>query len=420
VLGDTKRVRLLVFEGLRINIPPKREQDQKKLQKDSAGAANSPRLAIEKVVADGTILKIIPKQPGKEPLRWDIKELTLERIGHDAPMKFETVLVNAKPPGDIHSTGRFGPWNGDDPGQSFVDGKYTFENADLGVFKGIAGTLSSTGSYRGVLGRIEADGTTDTPNFRLDAVDNPVPLTTTFHAIIDGTSGDTLLQPVNAQLGRSVIICRGGVIGTPGVKGKTVALDVTIHPAHIEDILRLTVRSKRPVMTGGMRSTAKMEIPPGDRDVIEKLRLYGKFGMGGVQFTSAPIQEKIEEMSQRAKGEPAEDPGRVASDFGGAFTLRNGMIKLDGLTFTVPGANVNLDGSYGIRSEEIDFRGTLRMEARVSETMTGVKSFLLKAVDPFFAKDGAGAVIPIKITGTREEPQFGLNLRGGKKKQQKK
>jgi hypothetical protein len=282
------------------------------------------------------------------------------------------------------------------------------------VFKGIAGTLSSTGSYHGVLERIEADGTTDTPDFRLDKVGNPIPLKTSFHAIIDGTSGDTLLQPVKALLGKSSMVLHGGVTGTPGVKGKTVAFDVKIEPAHIEDILRLTVKSQRPVMTGAMHSSAKMEIPPGDVDVIEKLRLYGKFGMAGVRFKSAPIQQKIEEMSQRAKGEPEEDPERVASNFEGGFALQNGNITLNDLTFAVPGANVRLDGSYGIRSEAIDFRGTLRMEARVSETTTGVKSFLLKAVDPFFAKEGAGAVIPIKITGTREQPQFGLNLRGGK------
>jgi hypothetical protein len=35
----------------------------------------------------------------------------------------------------------------------------------------------------------------------------------------------------------------------------------------------------------------------------------------------------------------------------------------------------------------------------------------LKAVDPFFKKDGAGTVLPIRITGTREHPSFGLEFR---------
>jgi len=31
-------------------------------------------------------------------------------------------------------------------------------------------------------------------------------------------------------------------------------------------------------------------------------------------------------------------------------------------------------------------------------------------VDPFFEKKGAGTVLPIKITGTRDSPSFGLNI----------
>jgi hypothetical protein len=31
-------------------------------------------------------------------------------------------------------------------------------------------------------------------------------------------------------------------------------------------------------------------------------------------------------------------------------------------------------------------------------------------VDAFFSKRGAGAVLSIKIAGTREKPQFGLDL----------
>ena len=57
----------------------------------------------------------------------------------------------------------------------------------------------------------------------------------------------------------------------------------------------------------------------------------------------------------------------------------------------------------------MDFHGTLRMDAKISQTMTGAKSFFLKAVDPFFRKDGK-TQIPIKIGGTREKPSFGLDF----------
>jgi hypothetical protein len=56
----------------------------------------------------------------------------------------------------------------------------------------------------------------------------------------------------------------------------------------------------------------------------------------------------------------------------------------------------------------MDFRGTARLVAKVSQTTTGWKSFLLKAVDPIFKRKNVGAEIPIRITGTPDKPSFGL------------
>lgn len=86
------------------------------------------------------------------------------------------------------------------------------------------------------------------------------------------------------------------------------------------------------------------------------------------------------------------------------------MITFQNLSFQVPGVEVLLNGQYGLVSEEMDFRGTIRLPAELSQTTTGFKSLLLKAVDPFFKKKDAGAVLPVKIDGTRDNPFFGLNL----------
>jgi hypothetical protein len=64
----------------------------------------------------------------------------------------------------------------------------------------------------------------------------------------------------------------------------------------------------------------------------------------------------------------------------------------------------------------LDFHGHLLLQAKLSQTMTGAKSVLLKAADPFFKGKNGGSSVPIKITGTREQPQYGLDLGGGKKK----
>ena len=69
-----------------------------------------------------------------------------------------------------------------------------FTHADLGTIKGIGGILSSIGEFAGQLDRIDVKGTTTTPDFSVDVSGQPVPLDTTFHAVVDGTNGDTYLQ----------------------------------------------------------------------------------------------------------------------------------------------------------------------------------------------------------------------------------
>ena len=94
----------------------------------------------------------------------------------------------------------------------------------------------------------------------------------------------------------------------------------------------------------------------------------------------------------------------------GTFGSTDGVITFTNLSFGIPGAAILLNGTYNLRGEDLDFSGQLRMKARLSQTVTGAKSFFLKAVDPFFAKNGAGSVIPISITGKRESPTIGVTV----------
>jgi hypothetical protein len=80
------------------------------------------------------------------------------------------------------------------------------------------------------------------------------------------------------------------------------------------------------------------------------------------------------------------------------------------LMFAVPGAQVHLDGSYALRREVLAFKGNLLLDAKVSQTVSGWKSLLLKIADPLFSREGGGSSIPIKIEGTRDDPKFGLDM----------
>ena len=58
-------------------------------------------------------------------------------------------------------------------------------------------------------------------------------------------------------------------------------------------------------------------------------------------------------------------------------------------------------------ADVLDFLGSLKLQAKVSQTMTGWKRWALKPVDPFFAKEGVGTFLNIAVTGSSRQPQFG-------------
>ncbi len=385
------------------------DSDTEDDEDDSAG----PGFVVSTIVADGTHLEILPKEEWKKPLTFDLFKLTLHDAGADSAMQFDSVMTNPKPPGDIVTSGKFGPWHKEHPRRTPVSGEYTFTNADLSVFKGISGILSSEGAYDGVLERITVEGWTDVPDFK--ASGNPVHLKTNYHAVVDGTSGDTYLEPVEATFLQSKVIARGKVAGVPEKKGKAVELNVTVNEARVEDMVAIAVPLEgEPPLSGPIQFTTKFYLPPEDVDVVERLQLDGQFGVEESTFASK-VQNKVDDLSMKAQGKPEQEPVKEASaDFEGEFHMANGTISFPRIEFAVPGANVNLMGGYALREKELDFEGHLLMDAKISETTTGVKAFFLKLADPFF-RDKGRTSIPIKIGGTVKEPDFGLAIGGAKK-----
>jgi AsmA-like C-terminal region len=396
------------LDGLRITVPR-----GPAVHEELSGKKGAPALLIDYAKADGAALIILPKKEGKDPLEFDLHNLVLRGAGGDGAMTFQSQLTNPKPPGEIRTTGKFGPWQAEDPRATPVSGKYEFSGADLSVFKGIEGTLSSKGSFQGKLEHIDVSGETETPNFALKTSGNRFDLKTQFQATVDGTDGNTYLHPVSGQFGHSSVEAQGKVEGLPG-SGKTVALDATVNNGRLEDMLRLAV-SGQPAMSGTVSFHSNLVIPPAKENIVEKLRMDGKFNAGSALFSNAQAQEKVDDLSKRGQGHPKDPDQIVASDFNGQFHLDGGVIHFQRLGFRVPGVTVLLDGTYGLETAKLDFEGTASLEAKLSQTTTGFKSFLLKAADPFFKRDSSHAVIPIKIGGTPTSPSFGLDLKGAKK-----
>ena len=179
----------------------------------------------------------------------------------------------------------------------------------------------------------------------------------------------------------------------------------------MEDILRLTVRTAPPAMSGSVALTTSFDLPQGNRDVTDKLLLSGTVKIADGQFASDTVQGKVDALSRRARGRPTDVTiTGVASTIGTEFAMADGAITLKNLTYTVDGATVQLDGRYALESGTLDFSGTVLLDASASDTQTGLRHFLLKPFDRLFRKGGAGTRVAIRIAGTVDQPKIGMDL----------
>jgi hypothetical protein len=411
LLRKPVRLSWVKLEGMTIQVPPKKD----KKPGESAPPKPHTRLAtfvIDRVEADGAELFVLPKQAGREPMEWDFHSLRLQSAGIGQPMRYTAELTNPKPPGLIQTSGTFGPWNLDTPSETQVAGHYEFRNADLSIFNGISGILSSTGDYTGVLANIVVDGTTEVPDFKLDSGARAVHLSTQIHAIVDGTDGNTYLQPVNAQFLNSKLVAKGEVAGRSRQKGKTISLAVDIRGSKVQDLLDLAVGSSPPMLTGDLAAEAKLQIPPGKEKVLKRIELAGTFRIQEARFAGDKTRSTVAALSRRAQGTPDDLTIQdVPAELGGTFSLRSATLTFSRLEFQIPGVEAEVKGSYAMLDGLLNFTGEVRLQAHVSQTMSGAKRVLLKPVDPLFARHNAGTYLPISVSGERERPQIKLDLK---------
>jgi len=404
-------VRQVNVSGLAINVPPASQRSQANGQKRHT---DKIKISVDKIICDDSELVIGTDKPDKDPRVFQLKHIVLQDLGPNNGWPFDAVLTNPIPRGEIHASGTFGPWNTDAPGDSKVNGKYLFENADMNTIKGIAGILRSTGNFDGQLDRIAVRGETDVPNFSLDTADHPMPLFTRFQAVVDGTSGDTYLPQIDAKLGGSEFSCKGAVVDVKG-KGHKIDVDTDVPNGQIADFLGLAVKTDPTPMMGLLNLQAKLQIPPGDESVSQKMTMQGAFTLRQIHFTNPEIEDKVDLMSLRAQGHTKNlKPGApdVTSRMTGDFEMGKGELSFSRLDYSLPGGDVRLTGHYTMDGRQYQFKGKVHTKAEVSQMVASKwKSVLLKPLDPLFSKHGWGTEVPIKISSDKNgKPKFGFPL----------
>jgi len=415
MLGDRLRIANVRLDGLQIYVPPDRLKSDDSAVHRPRLRGKIPEIFIDEIVSREARVEIASKKADRLPRIFEIHDLVLHEFGGASPARFEAGVTNPIPRGRVETTGTFGPWQADEPRLTQVSGHYVFKDADLNDIKGIGGILSSIGNYQGTLERIEVEGQTETPNFSIDISGQAVPLTTKFKAVVDGTNGDTWLERVEATLGESSIIASGAVVRTEEVKGRRVSMDVQLRQARLEDLMRLAVKANKPPITGRVDATTTFLLPEGKDDVIDRLRLNGRFSIAQARFSNVDVQKRLTALSLKARGKEEDDPvnenASIVSKMQGKFELRNAVLEFSDLTFSMPGATVQIAGTYTLHDEQLDFAGDLMVDATLADMTSGFKSLLARLAQPFFRRKGGGSQLPIKITGPRAKPEFALDVR---------
>jgi hypothetical protein len=401
--------------GLQVNVPPKTRDGKGGAQTlmPLTNSTSGKQLGIDELAAENAVLEFLPGATGKQPFKLQIHRLRLERVGEDGSIPFHAALQNTEPPGEIVSDGKIGPWNEEDPGGTPVSGSYTYENVNLGVFEGIAGTLSSRGTFSGELARIDTEGQTDVPNLRFSSGGgHSVHLVSKYKAEVDASNGNTLLKDIQSTFRRTNVVVTGSVSGHPG-HGKSPILQVHIPSGRVEDLLYLIDNDPTPSMTGAIGLHGKVELPPGPAGFLTRLRIDGNIGVVGGRFANPLVQTPVNRLSKSAQGETRKeeevDPSTALSNLKGNITVRNGIATLSNVSFAASGTLAEIEGTYNLLNKAIDLRGILHTTGKLSDTTSGFKAFVLRGLSPFLKKKSV-TVVHFTIKGTTADPVFALDL----------
>jgi len=159
-----RHLHALDIQGLRVQIPSSGTPEN---GTQFLSGSSSPSAAIvDEITANQSVLEVNTGQ-GKPPLRFFIHTLTLKDVSAAKPLSYKVAFTNPVPPGELTAEGRLGPLKRNDLGNTPLSGKSRVTGADLGVFRGIAGKLQGAASFHGSLSRVEIEGRTDVPDFRV-------------------------------------------------------------------------------------------------------------------------------------------------------------------------------------------------------------------------------------------------------------
>jgi hypothetical protein len=337
-----------------------------------------------------------------------IQQLVIRNLRKGQAISYFVDMQNAWPTGHILANGSFGPLLPSNLGATPVSGSFTFTSVKLEDIHGLSGVLSSAGRFYGSLAAIEADTTCKTPDFAVGK-GKPTELAASTHVTINGLNANIILHAIDAHTGSTAVHAEGDIVGSP----KVTDLEISVANGRAQDLLRPFFKSEVPI-TGAVWLHSHARLTPAGEGLtfLKRLEMDGVFDIPSERLTNRGTEQKLSDFSLRAQGvKPTERrpaPGNgvaggtveVVSSLNGRARIRDGIVSTQYLYFKVPGADVDVNGTFSLHDGRVHMLGDVSMESDISHAATGVKSILLKPLIPFFKKRNAGAKIPIAITGS--------------------
>ncbi|MGA8532052.1 MAG: AsmA-like C-terminal region-containing protein [Acidobacteriaceae bacterium] len=397
---------LILLQGLHVQIPPPGTKARGMDFDGGVISASQSELKIETIAADGTTLDFL--QHGQPPLRFHFMQLQVDDVEQNKPLQFDLRVKIPGPPGTVVAQGRVGPFKTTSYGTTPLAGTYQLLEADLSRLPGVAGHATAAGRFYGMFAHVDVEGKAAIPDFRAGSA-HLVRFDSAYHLVVNGNNGDVQIQSAEVKSGASTIAASGSVAGSP----KKVDVTLATRNGDVNGLLRIAEEAN-PEVEGKINFQAAVEYSSGPGPFLKRVRLRGKVSLAGMHFATPEEKDKMDAFSARvskdsppdAKSDPPAVTARAESD----ARFDNGMAYFRDIRLQMPGARAHLHGTFNLLNQQVHLTGKVALQRSLPHAETGWKAVLLKPLAPLFRHKRAGAVVPIAVTGTAQQPKIGEDV----------
>ncbi|MGA7521035.1 MAG: AsmA-like C-terminal region-containing protein [Acidobacteriaceae bacterium] len=406
LLFHPHRLNALLLEGLRVQIPPPGTKARGMDFDGGVISTSESEMRIETIAADGTTLDFL--QHGQPPLRFQFRELQILDVERNKALGFVLRVKIPGPPGTVVAQGHLGPFNTKSYSTTPLTGTYQLLDADLSRLAGVSGHATAEGRFGGTFMHVNVEGKAAIPDFRAGSA-HQVRFDSAYHLVVNGNNGDVQIVSAEVKSGTSTITASGSVAGSP----KKVDVMLTTTNGDVNGLLRI-VDEANPEVAGKISFHAAVEYQAGPGPFLKRVRLQGNAALAELHFVTPREKEKMDAFSARvSKDDPRgakEDPPAVTAQAESDTRFDDGMAYFPDIQFRMPGARAHLHGTFNLLDAQVHLTGKVALQRSLPHAVTGWKAVLLKPLAPFFRHKHAGAVVPIAVTGTAEQPKIGEDV----------